>query len=363
MLVSQEGLDLFAPAAIHPGHTSKQSYVERENSFVGLGCLIQMIGIWVFIIGLGFTIPTLGLSFIFGLIACICLLNEGTKRATIYRCANCQTLLPNFKARECPGCGARFTQVELLDGSLKAAAKPDPEKAASALSTASFSAAVLLLILSAFVDPAMTILLAVIVLILSVCGVVSSLSTKKNYAWFPGIAIVLVVCSLVLAFYDGDTRATTVTQPTSAPVAVPISPEPPITSAAETAPPPNVPLMPDPPSVVENHFTRTPIQNSDEPGKVYVANIAIDKAFHRSDCPSLKSPNEELLIRDAVKSGYKPCTYCKPLLVRGSAEYQGTHVGEYEKKEHPKPVVVKSLPPIRGYDNTVPGRTFGETNR
>ena len=94
-----------------------------------------------------------------------------------------------------------------------------------------------------------------------------------------------------------------------------------------------------------------------------MADIRVDDTFHEVDCERLDSKREEISLKDAVAAGFKPCTICRPLHVKGNAQYQGSHSEAYEKKEHPRPVVVKSLPPIRPYDNSLPGASFNETNR
>jgi hypothetical protein len=102
---------------------------------------------------------------------------------------------------------------------------------------------------------------------------------------------------------------------------------------------------------------------AEEPAQVYVAGAGTDRTFHKSDCSYLDPKHGELSLKEAVKNGYKPCPFCKPLLVKGNEQYEETHVGTYEKREQPRTIVEKSVPTINPYDNTVPGRTFNETNR
>lgn len=82
----------------------KTAKKRKKTELIGKGCLIQLIGIILFI--LSFALGPVGI--VLGGILLLALLVMGSRQSIKWTCSNCGTVLLNKKVTECPGCHAHF---------------------------------------------------------------------------------------------------------------------------------------------------------------------------------------------------------------------------------------------------------------
>jgi hypothetical protein len=89
-----------------PESISNQVVAKREKAtqFVGVGCLIQAIGLPAPFIGLLAGVP----GFIAGLILMLILFFVGSSKSVSWRCGNCKNPIANAQVKLCPTCKAQL---------------------------------------------------------------------------------------------------------------------------------------------------------------------------------------------------------------------------------------------------------------
>lgn len=83
--------------------TPVEAKKERDSQFVGLGCFIQIIGVFIILGTLPMPWPTDMIGIALGIIV---ILIAGARKRVFWRCGHCGNRLADKKVKICPTCHA-----------------------------------------------------------------------------------------------------------------------------------------------------------------------------------------------------------------------------------------------------------------